>query len=104
MIDRLIADAPMLSRLVVVGTCMEPDTVHPMMGQFKEIDVRFSVGYDPGEFRDTLHMLADGKVDAAPFITGTVGLPGVDAAFTALANPEQHAKIQIDPHSSASVP
>ncbi len=30
-------------------------------------------------------------------ITGTVGLSGVDDAFAALGNPEQHAKILIDP-------
>ena len=32
-----------------------------------------------------------------PLITGTVGLDGVAAAFTALADPETHAKILIDP-------
>jgi threonine dehydrogenase-like Zn-dependent dehydrogenase len=70
----------------------------------KEIDLRFSTGYDPGEFRDTLYMLADGAVDPAPLITGTVGLPGVDAAFTALGKAEEHAKILIDPASSATTP
>jgi len=93
-----------MSRLIVVGACMEPDTFHPGLGIFKEVDVRFSVGYDPGEFRDTLQMLADGKVNPVPFISGTVGLGGVDAAFTALANPEQHAKILIDPGSSNTTP
>ena len=34
-----------------------------------------------------------------PLITGTVGLGGVDAAFTALGDPERHAKILIDPAS-----
>ena len=32
-------------------------------------------------------MLADGKVDPTPLITGTVGLAGVDAAFTRSATP-----------------
>ena len=45
----------------------------------KEIDLRFVVGYTPLEFRDTLHMLAEGKVDPRPLITGEVGLDGVDA-------------------------
>ena len=53
----------------------------------KEIDLRFVVGYTPLEFRDTLHLLAEGKVNAAPIVTGTVGLAGVDAAFDALADP-----------------
>ena len=54
----------------------------------KEIDLRFVFGYTPLEFRDTLHMLAEGKVDPRPLITGTVGLDGVEAAFDALADPE----------------
>ena len=53
----------------------------------KEIDLRFVVGYTPLEFRDTLHMLAEGKLDAAPLLTGLVGLPGVAAAFDALDEP-----------------
>jgi threonine dehydrogenase-like Zn-dependent dehydrogenase len=70
----------------------------------KEIDLRFVVGYTPLEFRDILHMIAEGKVNAAPMVTGIVGLPGVDEAFTALADPDAHAKILIDPKSSAVEP
>ena len=70
----------------------------------KEIDLRFVLGYTPLEFRDTLHMLADGKVDPRPLLTGTVGLDGVEAAFDALADPEAHAKILVDPSSSATAP
>jgi hypothetical protein len=40
---------------------------------------------------------------AAPLLTGTVGLPSVEGAFDALANPERHAKILIDPRSEATV-
>ena len=100
-IDGIIASAPLMSRVVVVGVCMEPDTFRPVMAINKEIDLRFVVGYTPLEFRDTLHLIADGKVDAAPMVTGTVGLGGVEAAFGALADPEQHAKISIDPRSPA---
>ena len=100
-IDELITNAPLFSRVVVVGVCSEPDRFRPVMAINKEIDLRFVVGYTPLEFRDTLHLLAEGKVNAAPIVTGTVGLPGVDAAFTALADPEHHAKIIIDPRSAA---
>jgi threonine dehydrogenase-like Zn-dependent dehydrogenase len=70
----------------------------------KEIDLRFVFGYSPLEFRDTLHMLADGKVDPSPLITGIVGLDGVSGAFTALGEPDWHAKILIDPLSTALEP
>ncbi|CQD05518.1 dehydrogenase [Mycobacterium europaeum] len=103
-IDGIIAGAPLFSRVVVVGVCMGSDHIRPAMAINKEIDLRFVLGYTPLEFRDTLHMLADGKVDVAPLITGTVGLSGVEAAFDALGDPEAHAKILIDPRSDASRP
>ena len=90
--------------MVVVGVCMGGDAFRPSMAINKEIDLRFVLGYTPLEFRDTLHALADGKVDASALVTGTVGLDGVSAAFTALGDPETHAKILIDPASSAAVP
>lgn len=103
-IDGIITSAPLFSRVVVVGVCMEPDRFRPVMAINKEVDLRFVVGYTPLEFRDTLHLLAEGKVNASPIVTGTVGLNGVDAAFEALGDPEQHAKIIIDPRSSAATP
>ena len=36
-------------------------------------------------------------VDVTPLITGHVGLEGVSSAFVELANPEQHAKIVVQP-------
>ncbi len=104
MIDTIISSAPLMSRVVVVGVCMQPDRIRPAMAINKEIDLRFVVGYTPLEFRDTLHLLADGKVMATPMVTGTVGLSGVEEAFARLTDPEQHAKIIIDPRSNAHLP
>ena len=101
MIDRVIADAPLNSRVIVVGVCMGTDQFRPTMALGKELDMRFVFGYTPLDFFDSLHMLADGKVNAAPLITGTVGLAGVAGAFTALGDPEKHAKVLIDPRSTA---
>jgi len=99
MIDSIIDSAPAFSRVVVVGVCVGTDRITPAMAINKEIDLRFVIGYTPLEFRDTLHMLAEGKVDPRPLITGTVGLDGVAGAFEALADPEAHAKILIDPRA-----
>jgi threonine dehydrogenase-like Zn-dependent dehydrogenase len=101
-IEQIVSSAPLFSRVVVVGVCMQPDRFRPAMAINKEIDLRFVLGYTPLEFRDTLHMLADGTMDPRPLITGTVGLAGVDAAFTALGDPETHAKILIDPKAETS--
>ena len=76
---------------------MQVDRIEPALAIHKEIDLRFVFGHSPLEYRDTLHMIAEGKVDCAPMITGTVGLEGVENAFEALRDPERHAKILIDP-------
>ncbi|GAC1595434.1 MAG: zinc-binding dehydrogenase [Acidimicrobiales bacterium] len=102
-IDGIIANAPLSSRVVVAGVCMEPDRFRPVMAINKEIDLRFVVGYSPLEFRDTLHMIADGKINPAPLLTGTVGLQGVAAAFDTLSGLGQHAKILIDPTSASAL-
>ena len=102
MIDGVIGGAPLFSRVVVVGVCMGEDRIRPSMAINKEIDLRFVLGYTPLEFRDTLHMLAEGKVDPRPLLTGTVGLDGVAGAFEALGDPEAHAKILIDPSLTGS--
>ena len=104
MIDNVMAAAPLTSRVIVVGVCMGTDQIRPTMALAKELDVRFVFGYTPLEFYDTLHMLADGKLNASPLVTGKVGLGGVSAAFDALGDPESHAKILIDPRSSATTP
>ena len=97
MIESVLSGAPLYSKVVVVGVCMGADRLRPSLAINKEIDLRFVLGYTPLEFRDTLHLLADGKIDASPLVTGTVGLDGVAGAFEDLRDPERHAKILIKP-------
>lgn len=96
-IAQIIDSAPFFARVVVVGICIGPDSFTPAMAINKEVDLRFAFGYTPLDFRDALHMLADGRVDPRPMITGTVGLDGVAGAFSDLEDAERHAKILIDP-------
>jgi threonine dehydrogenase-like Zn-dependent dehydrogenase len=93
----ILRSAPMFSRVVVVGVCMQPDTVTPFFGISKELNIQFCLGYDPAEFAMTLRHLAEGELDVAPLITGEVDLDGVRGAFAALADPEEHCKILVVP-------
>ncbi|BBZ24745.1 zinc-binding dehydrogenase [Mycolicibacter hiberniae] len=96
-IDDVLRRAPVGSRLVVAGVCMEPDTVHPFYGIAKEISVQFVFAYEPAEFAASLRAIAEGEIDVAPLITGEVGLDGVSAAFDELADPDRHCKILVTP-------
>jgi threonine dehydrogenase-like Zn-dependent dehydrogenase len=103
-IESIVDAAPLWTRVVVVGVCVGPDTFTPAMAINKELELRFVIGYTPLEFRDTLHAMAEGRIDPRPLITGTVGLDGVAAAFAALARPDEHAKVLVDPRSAAATP
>jgi len=103
-LQNIIDGAPLTSRVVVAGICMKTDQIEPAVAINKEIDLRFVFAYTPLEYRDALYSIAEGRLNVAPMITGTVGLGGVDAAFSALGDPERHAKILIDPASAAIAP
>jgi threonine dehydrogenase-like Zn-dependent dehydrogenase len=96
-IDDVLRRARHGTRLVVVGVCMQSDTVHPFFAIAKEISVQFVLAYDPTEFGDSLRAIAEGDIDVSPMITGAVGLEGVGSAFDDLADPERHCKILVTP-------
>jgi threonine dehydrogenase-like Zn-dependent dehydrogenase len=96
-LDQLMAASPRGTRIIVVGVCMEADTIYPMLGISKELNLQFVLGYTPDEFAATLGHIAEGRIPVAPLITGKVGVEGVAGAFEALASPERHAKILVEP-------
>ena len=97
MLDEAMRMAPRDARIMVVGVCLETDTIRPMRGITRELTIGFSLGYDPMEFADTLRRIAEGELDVGPLITGSVPVDGVAGAFEALADPDAHAKILVEP-------
>jgi threonine dehydrogenase-like Zn-dependent dehydrogenase len=97
MLQSLIADAPPRSRIVVVGVCMHTDTIEPFMAVTKEIEFRFSFGYNPAEFAATLQRLGDGVPGADLLVTSSVDLAGTPGAFATLSSPGEHGKILVHP-------
>ena len=87
LLQQVFEGAPRDARIVVVGVC----------GILKELSVQYVLGYTPDEFAGSLRLLAEGQVDAASLVTGSVGVDGVAKAFDDLANPEVHTKIIVEP-------
>lgn len=96
-INEAMRDAPPQTRVVVVGVCMEHDTIMPFYGIGKELQINFVLGYDPMEFQRSLRSIAEGEIDVTPMITGEVDLDGVGQAFADLGDPEEHCKILVVP-------
>lgn len=98
MLDEAMRMAPRGARILVVGACMQQDSIYPMLGIGRELNIQFVLGYEPAEFANALQAIAEGDVDLAPWLTGTVTVDGVPQAFTDLASPDTHAKILVVPH------
>ena len=96
-INDIMKMAPSGARVVVVGVCMENDTINPFFGISKELNIQFALGYDPMEFAGSLKSIAEGEIDVAPMVTAEVPLDEVAWAFDALGNPEEHCKIVVTP-------
>jgi threonine dehydrogenase-like Zn-dependent dehydrogenase len=96
-IDQMLVGAERGCRFVIVGVCMEPDQIRPLLGISKEINLQFVLGYTLEEFTRTLGLIASGDLNTDPMITGKVGVAGVSDAFRDLGNPDFHAKIIVEP-------
>lgn len=97
MIDAAMRMAPRDARILVVGVCMQRDHLFPMVGIGRELSIQFALAYTPDEFAGSLHKIADGAIDLSPLLTGSVRIDGVPSAFDDLADPEEHAKILVEP-------
>lgn len=102
MLDQIFLGAPQDARIVVVGVCLEMDQSRPLIAINKELSVQYVLGYSLEEFNQTLKLIAEGRIDVEPIITGSVSLEGVAGAFEDLADPERHAKVLVRPWLSDS--
>ncbi|MFB4314995.1 zinc-binding dehydrogenase [Actinomadura sp. 21ATH] len=97
LIQRIVDGVPRHTRIVGVGVAMKPDTITPVAAILKEVSITFVYAYRQEEFAHALGLLAGGRVDAAAFVTGGVGLDGVAGAFAELRAPDRHVKILVRP-------
>ena len=96
-IDQMMVGARRGCRFVIVGVCMEQDHIRPLLAINKELNLQFVLAYTAEEFATTLRLIAEGELLTDPLVTGRVGIAEVPDAFRALANPEAHAKIIVEP-------
>ncbi|MFZ0888793.1 MAG: zinc-binding dehydrogenase [Candidatus Binataceae bacterium] len=86
-------------RVVVLGVCMEPDTITPVACILKEVGIDFVLGYNRGEFEETIAALATGRINAKPMITDVIPVDQVPAMLEALRKPTTQGKVMVEfPH------
>ena len=86
--------------LVSVGGWSEPARIDMGVSMAKEIDIRFTLTYEPDvDFPAALGMLADGRFDAATLISDHIALEDVvdHGLEELLHHADRHVKILVDP-------
>ena len=96
MLMNVMNEAPRGSRIVVAGVCQQPDTIMPLMGIMKELELQFVLGYRPADFDYVIAMIAQDRVDVAHMVTDIVTLDGLPSAFEALRKPSHQCKVMLE--------
>jgi len=97
LLQQCIGMARARGRVVVVGVCMQPDMIFPVMAVIKEVEVRFVVAYHRRDFELAIEMLDTGRIQARDMVTDVVGLDAFPSAFEALKMPTHQCKVILEP-------
>ena len=96
LINQTMMEAPRGTRIVVAGVCQQPDTIMPLMGIVKELEMQFVLGYRPADFDYVIAMIASDRVDVMAMVTDVVDLDGLPTAFEALRKPTHQCKVMLE--------
>jgi len=96
LLNTAMLEAPRGCRIVVAGVCQQPDTILPLMGIVKELEIQFVLGYRPDDFDYVIAMIASDRIDIAHMVTDIVDLNALPAAFEALRKPSHQCKVMLE--------
>jgi (R,R)-butanediol dehydrogenase / meso-butanediol dehydrogenase / diacetyl reductase len=98
MIQHATEVAAVDSRVVIAGVCMGADSLTPLTGMSKELDLRFAFYYRSRDYRTAIDMIDRGRLDPLPLVTGEVSLDELPQRFDALKSPGDDCKVLIRPN------
>jgi threonine dehydrogenase-like Zn-dependent dehydrogenase len=91
--------APHEARVMVVGLCMAQDQIFPAKALTKELDIGFVFVYHRNDFDMVLDMLGQGRIDALPMVTSSVGFDTFADVFDGLkTGPAGEIKVMLEPN------
>jgi (R,R)-butanediol dehydrogenase/meso-butanediol dehydrogenase/diacetyl reductase len=96
LLNAAMLEAPRGGRIVVAGVCQQPDTILPLMGIVKELEIQFVLGYRPDDFDYVIAMIASDRIDVGHMVTDIVDLGALPAAFEALRKPSHQCKVMLE--------
>lgn len=97
MLRQIMEGAPAESEIIVVGACMEPDSLEPMMAMHKALTLKFSRTYTIEEFAEVLRMIGEGELHVEPLLSQPIGLEDLPGVFDEAPGSAGGAKVLVDP-------
>jgi (R,R)-butanediol dehydrogenase/meso-butanediol dehydrogenase/diacetyl reductase len=85
------------TRLVAVGTGMEPEEVTVVTAALKKLSLTFAFGWELDDARYVLDSIAAGDIDTTGLVSATVSLDELPAMFSELMRPNTHCKVMVTP-------
>jgi threonine dehydrogenase-like Zn-dependent dehydrogenase len=92
-----IESAASRGTVIVVGWCLQPDTLLPAVAVQKELRVQFSMCYALRDFAFTVRTLADGVPELDPVVSDHCALDALPETFESLRRANDHCKVLIQP-------
>lgn len=84
-------------QVVGLGLCHGHDHFVPALAASKEINLRFSIGYDMGDFHHVLDTLDRGSLQPRLTIGATISLADLPSTLEAMRREQPHCKVMVDP-------
>lgn len=97
MVQASIDAAAVHATVVIVGVCSKPDPFVPVVALMKELTMHFVVYYRSADYRYTIDMMREGRIDPLSMVTERIGLDEFPAAFEALKHPTTQCKVLVLP-------
>ena len=80
----------------MLGACLESINLNPAAMLVRETAFQGSYGCDMEEFRHCIELVASGKIDINPIISGAVSQDELPNAFERLCGPNDEIKLLME--------
>ena len=97
LLQKIVDMAPSGAHLVIAGASIEPERLSVLSATVKRLQMSFAFAYERADFAFALRMLANQRLNVAPFITSTIALDDVPEMFESLKLPNNQCKVLIRP-------
>jgi threonine dehydrogenase-like Zn-dependent dehydrogenase len=83
-------------KVVLVGVCMEPATVQPVLWMIKELSMQTTIGFTREDLEGSLDMVRRGMLKTDGLVSETVPLERLPEAFERLLSPNTELKVLVE--------